>query len=97
MKVSPWKGVLRFGKKRKLSLRYIGPYEILERIGTLTYRLDLPPELSWIHNVSHIIMLRTYVPYQSHILRPKPVELQTYLTYAVEPIQILSREIKQIQ
>ena len=61
IKVSPWKGVMRFGRKGKLSPRYIGPYEILERIRKLAYRLELPFELSQLHNVFHIYMLRKYV------------------------------------
>ena len=97
LKVSPWKGILRFGKKGKLSPRYIGPYEITERIGLLAYRLDLPLELSRIHNVFHISMLRKYVPHHSHVIRPEPVQLQTDLTYAAEPVQILSREVKQLR
>ena len=51
MRISPWKGVLRFGKKGKLSPRYMGPYEIMERIGEVVYRLRLPPELDKIHDV----------------------------------------------
>ena len=60
LKVSPWKGILRFGKQEKLSLRYVGPYEILERIGPLAYRLALSKELSSIHDVFHISMLWRY-------------------------------------
>ena len=97
LKVSPWKGILRFSKKGKLSPRYIGPYEIIERIRTLAYRLDLPPELSRIHNVFHICMLKKYMPHHSHVIRPEPVELQTDLTYAAELVQILSREVKQLR
>ena len=58
LKVSPWKGILQFGKQGKLSPRYVGPYEILERIGPLAYRLALPRELSSIHYVFHVLMLR---------------------------------------
>ena len=58
LKVSPWRKILRFGKKGKLSPRFIAPYEILERIGPVAYRLALPPELSKIHNVFHVSMLR---------------------------------------
>ncbi|KAA3480885.1 DNA/RNA polymerases superfamily protein [Gossypium australe] len=57
LKVSPWNKVLRFGRKRKLSPRFIGPYEITKRIGPVTYQLALPPELDWIHNVFHVSML----------------------------------------
>ena len=97
IKVSPWKGIMRFGKKGKLSPRYVGPYEVLERVGELAYRLALPPELSQMHDVFHICMLRKHVPKTSHVVQPTPVELQQDLTYAVEPVQILSREVKQLR
>ncbi|KAJ9566156.1 hypothetical protein OSB04_002122 [Centaurea solstitialis] len=58
LKVSPWKGLLRFGKKGKLSPRFVGPFEILERIGPVAYRLDLPPELSTIHDTFHVSNLK---------------------------------------
>ncbi|XP_070667994.1 uncharacterized protein [Malus domestica] len=57
LKLSPWKGVVRFGKKGKLSPRYIGPYQIVERVGEIAYRLALPPELARVHNVFHVSML----------------------------------------
>ena len=57
LRISPWKGVLRFGKKGKLSPRYMGPYEIVERIGEVAYQLRLPPELARIHDVFHVSML----------------------------------------
>ena len=56
-KVSSWRKILRFGKKGKLSLRFIRPYEVLERIGPMAYRLALPPELAKLHNVFHVSML----------------------------------------
>ena len=58
LKVSPTKGVARFGKRGKLSPRYIGPYQISRRVGKLAYKLDLPPELSSVHSVFHVSMLR---------------------------------------
>ncbi|KAG8486371.1 hypothetical protein CXB51_019815 [Gossypium anomalum] len=67
LKVSPWKKVLRFGKKGKLSPRFIGPYEIVERVGPVAYRLALPPELEKIHNVFHVSMLRRYRSAPSHL------------------------------
>ena len=57
LRISPWKMVLRFGKKGKLSPCYMGPYEIVERIGEVAYRLRLPPELARIHDVFHVSML----------------------------------------
>ena len=60
LKVSPWRKVLRFGNKGKLSPRFIGPYEILERVGPVAYRLALPPELAKLHNVFHVSIMRRY-------------------------------------
>ena len=61
LRISPWKGLLRFGKKGKLSPCYMGPYEIVERIGEVAYRLRLPPELARLHDVFHVSMLRKYI------------------------------------
>ena len=90
LKVSPWKGVLRFGRRGKLR-PHIGPYEIIARVGSVAYRLDLPPELSKVHNVFHVSMLRKYIPDPSHVLRDQPVELKDNLTYKEQPMQIVDR------
>ncbi|KAL6145956.1 hypothetical protein ACLB2K_056639 [Fragaria x ananassa] len=92
LKLSFWKGVVRFGKRGKLSPRYIGPYEILERVGTVAYRLELPSELSKIHNVFHVSMLRKYIVDLSHVLQEQPINLKKYLTYEEEPVQILDQK-----
>ena len=92
MRISPWKEVLRFGKKGKLSPRYMGPYEIVERIGKVAYRLRLPPELTRIHDVFHVSMLRNYIADPSHVLRDQPVELKEDLTYEESPVQIVDRK-----
>ena len=68
LKVSPWKKILRFGRKGKLSPRFIDPYEILERVGPVAYRLTLPLELAKLHDVFHVSMLRRYCFDTSHIL-----------------------------
>ncbi|KAL0288438.1 UNVERIFIED_CONTAM: hypothetical protein Scaly_2731300 [Sesamum calycinum] len=81
LKVSPWKGILRFGKQGKLSSRYIGPYEITERIGPLAYLLALPSELSQIHDVFHVSMLRRYRSDPSHVIREPEIEILEELTY----------------
>ena len=73
LRVSPTKGVKRFGLRGKLAPRYIGPFEILERIGAIAYRLALPPSLSGVHDVFHVSMLRRYVPDPTHVLADIPV------------------------
>ncbi|KAL6225985.1 hypothetical protein ACLB2K_004833 [Fragaria x ananassa] len=85
-------GVVCFGKRGKLSPRYIGPYEIIERVGTVAYRLELPSELSRIHNVFHESMLRKYIADPSHVLQEQPISLKKDLTYEEEPVQILDRK-----
>ncbi|KAG8472896.1 hypothetical protein CXB51_034783 [Gossypium anomalum] len=97
LKVSPWKKVLRFGRKGKLSPRFIGPYEISERIGPVAYRLILPPDLEKIHNVFHVSMLRRYRSDPSHILNPLEVEIQPDLSYEEEPVRILAHEVKELR
>ncbi|KAI5342008.1 hypothetical protein L3X38_009883 [Prunus dulcis] len=97
LKLSPWKGVMRFGKRGKLSPRYIGPYEITERIGLVAYRLALPTELSRIHDVFHVSMLRKYMPDPSHVLEHQPVELREDLTYEEQPVQILDRKEQRLR
>jgi len=88
---------MRFGKKGKLSSRYIGPFEILERIGKVAYRLALPPELTSVHNVFHVSMLKKYVIDPSHVLHQEPVEVHEDLTYKEKPVQILAREEKTLR
>ena len=68
LKVSPWKKVMRFEKKVKLSPRFIGPYEVMEKVGPVAYCLALPPELENIHNVFHVSMLRRYRSDPSHVV-----------------------------
>ena len=90
LKVSPWKKVMRFGEKGKLSPRFIGPYEVIEKVGPVAYRLALPPELEKIHNVFHVSMLRRYRLDPSHVVSLKVIELRPYLTYEEEPVEILA-------
>ncbi|KAF5462749.1 hypothetical protein F2P56_018732 [Juglans regia] len=81
--------VMRFGKKGKLSPRYVGPFEILDRIGPVAYRVAVPPALLGVHNVFHISMLRKYIPNPTHIIDYEPLQLQKNLTYTEEPMQIV--------
>ncbi|CAL2238916.1 unnamed protein product [Prunus armeniaca] len=89
LKLSPWKGIMRFGRRGKLSPRYIGPYKIVERVGPVAYRLAFPSDLSRLHDVFHVSMLRKYMSDPSHVLEEQPIELQEDLTYVEQPVQIL--------
>jgi hypothetical protein len=97
LKVSPMRGVMRFGKKGKLSPRYIGPYEILERIGKVAYRIALPPSLTGVHDVFHVSTLRKYEPDPSHVLQPEQIQLKEGLQYEERPIRILDTKEKQLR
>ncbi|XP_052484848.1 uncharacterized protein LOC128039948 [Gossypium raimondii] len=97
LKVSSWKKVLRFGRKGKLSPRFIGSYEIIERIGLVAYRLALPPELEKIHNVFHVSMLKWYRLDRSHVIPHAEIEIQSDMTYSEEPVKILARKVKELR
>ena len=97
LKVPPWKKVMRFGKKGKLSPRFIGPYEVIEKVGRMAYRLALPPDLEKIHNVFHVSMLRRYQSDSSHVVSSETIELRPDLTYEEEPVEILALEVKELQ
>ncbi|KAK6131132.1 hypothetical protein DH2020_035131 [Rehmannia glutinosa] len=97
LKVASMKGVMRFGKKEKLSPRYFGPFHITERIGDAAYRLDLPASMAQVHNVFHVSMLRKYISNQSHILKQEPIELKADLSYEEIPVEILLREVDKLR
>ena len=97
LKVSSWKKVMRFGKKSKLSPRFIGSYEVIEKVGPVAYRLALPPELEKIHSVFHVFMLRRYRSDPSHVVSSETIELRPNLTYEEEPVEILAREVKELR
>ena len=96
LKLSPQKGVVSFRKRGKLNPRYIGPFEIVDGIGPVAYRLDLPEEFSRVYNLFHISMLRKYIPDSSHVLETPEIELRDDLSYEEQPVQILGREENEI-
>ncbi|KAL5583162.1 hypothetical protein UlMin_015604 [Ulmus minor] len=91
------KGVMRFGRKGKLSPRFIGPFEILKRVGKVAYQLALPPSLSAVHNVFHVSMLKKYISDPSHVLQEAPVEIDEKLSYEERPVRILDRKAKELR
>ncbi|XP_070025282.1 uncharacterized protein [Nicotiana sylvestris] len=97
LKVSPMKGVMRFWKKCKLSARFIGPFEVLRRIGEVAYELALSPSLSSEHPVFHVSMLRKYIGDPSHVLNIRTVQLDGYLTYDMEPMAILESQVRKLR
>ena len=77
----PKRGVAKFGKRGKLSPRFIGPFEILERVGTVAYRLALPPSMSCVHEVFHVSMLWRYTPHPAHVVDWGEIEVDTNETF----------------
>ena len=94
LKISPRRGLMRFGKSGKLSPRFIGPFEILERIGEVAYHLVLLPQLSGVHDVFHICMLRKYEPDPSHVLDWTDLEVDEDVSYEEGPVRVLIDGIK---
>ncbi|XP_057543400.1 uncharacterized protein LOC130821629 [Amaranthus tricolor] len=94
LRVSPMKGVMRFGKRGKLSPKFTGPYEVTEKVGKVAYRLELPNELGKVHDVFHISQLKRYVPDKSHVLDPEPLDLDENLSYEEKPIKILDSKVR---
>ena len=89
LRVMPKRGVVRFGKHEKLSSRFIGPFEILERIGTVAYRLALSPIMTGVHEVFHVSMLRKYIPDPSHVVDWGQIEIDTNETFEEGPVLIV--------
>ena len=88
--MNPKRGVVRFGKRGKLSPRFIWPFEILERIDTVAYRLALPPSMSGVHEVFHVSMLRRYTPDPAHVVDWGEIEVDTDGTFEKGPVCIVN-------
>ncbi|XP_058099748.1 uncharacterized protein LOC131244108 [Magnolia sinica] len=92
LRISPIKGFLRFDRKGKLAPQYIRPFQILDRIGLVAYRLALPTPLAGVHNVFHVSMLKKYVPDFTHVIKWEHVELKDNTTYILRPTKILNKK-----
>ncbi|GJT88526.1 hypothetical protein Tco_1070243 [Tanacetum coccineum] len=97
LKVAPWKGVMRFGKRGKLNPRYIGPFRIIERIGPVAYRLELPQELSRVHNVFHVCNLKKCLSDDTLVIPLEEIQLDDKLNFVEEPVEIMDRTVKQLK
>ncbi|GKF90955.1 hypothetical protein Tco_0274656, partial [Tanacetum coccineum] len=97
LKVSPRKGVIRFRKQGKLNPRYIEPIKILERIGPVAYKLELPEELSNVHSTFHISNLKKCLSDESFVIPMKELRLDDRLNFVEEPVEIMDREVKQLK
>ncbi|GKF87756.1 hypothetical protein Tco_0258633 [Tanacetum coccineum] len=97
LKISPRKGIIRFGKQGKLNPRYIGPFKILKRIGLMAYKLELPEELSNVHNTFHVSNLNKCLSDESLVIPMKELWLDDKLNFVEKPVEIMDREVKQMK
>ncbi|KAI3778451.1 hypothetical protein L2E82_07749 [Cichorium intybus] len=97
LKVSPWKGVIRFRKRGKLGPRFIGPYKVIARVGEVAYRLELPVELSLIHDTFHVSQLRKCVVDETTVVPLEDIQIDERLNYVEQPVAILDRETKTLR
>ncbi|KAJ9546504.1 hypothetical protein OSB04_019047 [Centaurea solstitialis] len=97
LKVSPWKGVIRFGKKGKLSPRYIGPYKIIERIGPVAYKLELPEGLRGVHNTFHVSNLRKCLAEPDAAIPLQEISVDPKLNFVEEPVAVVDRKIRKLR
>ncbi|GJT43820.1 putative reverse transcriptase domain-containing protein [Tanacetum coccineum] len=97
LKVSPWKGVVRFGKKGKLAPRYVGPFEIVEHVGPVAYRLKLPQELSCVHDTFHVSNLKKCLAEPDVQVPLDEIEIDENLRFVEEPIEIVERDVKKLK
>ncbi|GJV45622.1 putative reverse transcriptase domain-containing protein [Tanacetum coccineum] len=97
LKVSPWKGVVRFGNKGKLAPRFVGPFEITERIGPVAYRLDLPEELDGVHDTFHVSNLKKCLADPTLQVPLDEIQVDAKLNFVEEPVKILEGEFKKLK
>ncbi|GJR39394.1 putative reverse transcriptase domain-containing protein [Tanacetum coccineum] len=97
LKVSPWKGVVRFGKRGKLNPRYVGPFKVLKKVGAVAYKLELPQELSRVHNTFHVSNLKKCYSDDPLVIPLEGIQVDDKLHFVEEPVEIIDREVKQLR
>nr|GEU71849.1 hypothetical protein [Tanacetum cinerariifolium] len=97
LKVSPWKGVIRFGKRGKLNPRYIGPFKIIAKVGTVAYQLELPKQLSKVHSMFHVSNLKKYVSDEPLAIPLDEIQADDKLHFIEEPVEVMDREVKHLK
>ncbi|GJS27391.1 putative reverse transcriptase domain-containing protein [Tanacetum coccineum] len=97
LKVSPWKGVVRFGKRGKLNPRYVGPFKVIERVGEVAYKLELPEELSRVHNTFHVSNLKKCHADEPLAVLLDGLHLDDKLHFVEEPLEIVGHEVKRLK
>ncbi|GJV66651.1 putative reverse transcriptase domain-containing protein [Tanacetum coccineum] len=97
LKVSPWKGVIRFGKRGKLNPRYVGPFRVLAKVGKVAYRLELPQELSRVHHTFHVSNLKKCYADEPLVMPLEGIHVDDKLQFVEEPVEIMEREIKRLK
>ncbi|GJY08838.1 putative reverse transcriptase domain-containing protein [Tanacetum coccineum] len=97
LKVSPWKGVVHFGKRGKLNPRYVGPFKVLEKVGEVAYKLELPEELSRVHNTFHVSNLKKCHADEPLAVPLDGLHLDDKLHFVEEPVEIVGREVKRLK
>ncbi|GKB78178.1 hypothetical protein Tco_0945073 [Tanacetum coccineum] len=97
LKVSPWKGVVRFGKQGKLNPRYVGPFKVLEKVGSVDYKLELPQELNRVHNTFHVSNLKKCYSDEPLAVPLEGLHIDDKLRFVEEPVEITDREVKRLK
>ncbi|GJX29658.1 putative reverse transcriptase domain-containing protein [Tanacetum coccineum] len=97
LKVSPWKGVIRFGKRGKLNPRYIGPFKILSNVGTIAYQFELPEQLSRVHSTFHVSNLKKCLSDEPLAIPLDEIHVDDKLNFIEEPVEIMDREVKRLK
>ncbi|GKB32040.1 putative reverse transcriptase domain-containing protein, partial [Tanacetum coccineum] len=97
LKVSPWKGVIRFGKRGKLNPRYIGPFKIIDNVGTVSYRLELSEQLSRVHSTFYVSNLKKCMVDEPLAIPLDEIQIDDKLHFIEEPVEIMDREVKHLK